>query len=87
MFENVASLGGEPSITFAQEITKHFFLLKYEIKHYFFNDGDTQAYTYSWNPFTAKPDDLPVGTSELEKLIDLQCNEGAQEKLKDFTLG
>ena len=30
----------EPSITFVQEITKHLFPLKDEIKHYLFNDGD-----------------------------------------------
>ena len=81
MFEKVASLGGEPSITFVQEITKHLFLLKDEIKQYFFNDGETQACTYLWNPFTAKPDDFPVGTGEQEELIDSQCKEGAQEKL------
>ena len=38
------------------------------------------------NPFTAKSDDLSVGTGEHEKLIDLLCNEGAQEKFKDFKL-
>ena len=86
MFENVASLGGEFSITFVQEITKHLFLLKDEIKQYFFNDGDAQACTYIRNSFTAKPDDLPVGTGEQEELIDLQCDEGAQEKFKDYTL-
>ena len=85
MFENLASLGGEPSITFVQEITKHL-LLKDEIKQYFFNDGDAQACTYIRNPFIAKPDDLPVGTGQQEELIDLQCNEGAQEKFKDYTL-
>ena len=84
MFENMASLGGQPSISFVQEITKHLFLLKEKIKHYFFNDGDAQACTYSRNPFTAKPDDLPVETGEQE-LIDLQSDEGAQEKFKDFT--
>ena len=39
------------------------------------------------NPFTAKPDDLPVGTGKQEELIDLQCDEGAQKKFKDYTLG
>ena len=39
MFENLASLAGKLSIAFGQEITKHL-LLKYEIKQYFFNDGD-----------------------------------------------
>ena len=37
------------------------------------------------NPFTAEPDDLSVGTGKQE-LIDLQCDESAQEKFKDFTL-
>ena len=82
MFENVASLAGEPSIAFGQEIIKHLLLLKDEIKQYFFNDGDTQAYTYIRNPFTVKPSDLPVGTGEQEELIDLQCDERAQEKYK-----
>ena len=59
MFVSVASLGGEPSITFVQEITKHLLLLKDEIKQYF-NDGDAQAYTYIRNRFTAEPDDLPL---------------------------
>ena len=86
MFENVVSLGGEPSITFIQEITKHLLLLKDEIKQYFFNDGDAQACTYIQNQFTAKPDDLPMGTGEQEELIDLQFDEGAQEKFKDSTL-
>ena len=85
IFENVALLGGEPSIRFVQEITKHLFLLKDEIKHYFFNDGDALQCTYTPSPFTAEPGDLPVGTAEQEKLIDLQCDEGAQEKFKDFT--
>ena len=58
MFESVASLGGEPSITFVQEITKHLLLLKDEIKQYF-NDGDAQACIIR-NLFTAEPDDLPV---------------------------
>ena len=86
IFENFASLEGEPSIRFVQEIIKHLFLLNDEIKHYFFVDGDAQASTYTRNPFTAKPDDLPVGTGEQEELIDLQCDEGAQEKFEDFTL-
>ena len=85
MFENVASLGGEPSIIFFQEITKHL-LLKDEIKQYLFNDGDAQACIYIRNPFTAKPDDLSVGTGEQEELIDLQFDEGAQEKFKDYAL-
>ena len=51
-----------------------------------FNDGDAQACTYLRNPFTAKPDDLPVGTGEQEELIDLQCDEDAQEKFKNYTL-
>ena len=80
------SLGGEPSITFVLEITKHLLLLKDEIKQYFFNDGDAQACTYIWNPFTVKSDDLPVSTGEQEELIDLQFDEGAQEKFKDYTL-
>ena len=81
MFENMASFGGES----LQEITKHLLLLKNEIKQYFFNDDDAQACTYIRNPFTAKPDDLPVRTGEQKELIDLQCNEGAQEKFKDYT--
>ena len=64
MFENVASLGVEHSTTFVQEITKHLLLLKDEIKQYVLNNGDAQACTYIRNPFTAKPDDLPVGTDE-----------------------
>ena len=86
IFENVASLGGSLSITFVQEITKHLLLLRNKIKHYFFNDGDGHACTYTRNPFTAKPDDLTVGTGEQEELIDLQSNEGTMEKFKDFTL-
>ena len=86
MFENVASLGEEPSFTVVQEINKHHLLLKGEIKCYFFHNGVTQACTNTRNPFTAKPDDLPVGTGEQEELIDLQCDEGAQEKFKDFAL-
>ena len=54
MFENVASVGGEPSTTFVQEIHKHLLLLKDEIKHY------AQACTYTRNPFTTKPDDPTV---------------------------
>ena len=86
MFENVASLAWEPSIAFGQEIIKHLLLLKDEIKQYFFNDGDTQACTYIRNPFTVKPGDLPVGTGKQEELIDLQCDEGAQEKFKNHKL-
>ena len=86
MFENVASLGEEPSITFVQEITKHFLLLKDEFKHYFFNDGVAQSCTNTRNPFTSKPDDLPVEADEQEELSDSQCDEGAPEKFKDFTL-
>ena len=86
MFENVASLAVEPSIAFGQEIIKHLLLLKDEIKQYFFNDGDAQAYTYIRNQFTVKPGDLPLGTGEQEELVDLQCNEGAQEKCKNHKL-
>ena len=80
MFENVASLGGES----LQEITKHLLLLKDKMKLYF-NDGDAQACTYIRNPFTAKPDNLAMGTGEQKELIDLQYDEGAQEKFKDYT--
>ena len=76
----------ESSITFVQKITKHLILLKDEIKHYFLNVGDAQACTYIRNPFTDKPDDLPVGTGEQEKLTDFQCDEGAPQEFKDFTL-
>ena len=86
MFENVASLVEEPSIAFGQDIIKHLFLMKDEIKQYFFNDGDAQACTYIWYPFTVKPGDLLVGTGEQEELIDLQCIEGAQVKFKNHKL-
>ena len=86
MFENVASLAGEPSITFGQEIIKHLLLLKDEIKQHFFNHDDAQACTYIRNPFTVKPGDLLERTGEQEELIDLQCNEGAQEKFKNHKL-
>ena len=82
MFENVASLVGEPSIAFGQEIIKHLLLFKDEIKQYFFNSGDAQACTHIRNPFTVNPGNLSVGTGEQEELIDLQCIEGAQEKFK-----
>ena len=86
MFKNVTSLEEKPSITFVQEITKYLWL-KSEIKHYFFSDGYAQACIYTRNPFTAKPYDLLVEAGEQEELIiDLQCDEGAQEKLKGFTL-
>ena len=85
MFENVASLAGEPSIVFSQEIINHL-LLKDEIKQYLFNDGDAHACTYIRNPFTVKPGDLPVGTDKQEELIDLQCDESAQEKFKNHKL-
>ena len=86
MFENVASLAEEPSIVFGQEIIKHFLLLIDEIKQYFFSDGDAQACTYIWNPFTVKAGDLSVGTGEQEELLDLQCDEVAQEKFKNHIL-
>ena len=60
--------------------------MKDEIKHYFFDDGKAYACTYTRNPLSAKLDDLPLGTGEQQKLVDLQCDEGAQEKFKDFTL-
>ena len=40
MFENVASLAGEPIIAFGQEIIKYFLLFIDNIKQYFFNDGE-----------------------------------------------
>ena len=86
MFENAASLAGEPSVAFVQDIIKYFLLLIDEIKQYFFNDGDAQACTYIWNPFTAKPGHLPVITGEQEELIDLQCDKGAQEKFENQKL-
>ena len=72
MFENVSSLGGEPGITFVQEITKHLFPLKDEIRRYFFINGNAQACTYNRNPFTAEPDDLPVEL--MNKKNSLICN-------------
>ena len=60
-------------------------MLKNEIEQYF-NDGDAQACTCIRNRFTAKPDDLPMGTDKQEEVIDLQCDEGALEKFKDYTL-
>ena len=56
------------------------------MKHYFVNDGKARVCTYTRNSLTAKLDDLPVGTGEQEELIDLQCDERAQEKFKNFTL-
>ena len=44
MFENVASLAGEPSIAFGQQIIKYFLLLIDESKQYFFNDGDALTF-------------------------------------------
>ena len=76
----------ESSITFVQEITYHLILLKDEIKLYFLNVGDAQACTNTRNPFTDKPGDLPVETGEQEEFIDLQCDEGAPQEFKDFTL-
>ena len=78
----MASLIGEISIKFSQEITKHL-LFKDKIKQYFFSNGDAQACTCIWNPFLVKPNDLPAGTGEQEELVDLQCDEGAQEKFKN----
>ena len=78
-------LQGKPSVAFGQEIIKHL-LLKDETKQYFFNDGDAQVCTYIWNPFTVKPGDFPVGTGEQEGLIDLHCDEGAQEKFRNHKL-
>ena len=86
MFENAASLTGEPSIAFGQEIIKQLLLLKDEIKQYFFNDGGVRACTYIRNPFTIKPGDLLMGTGEQEELIDLQCDESSQEKFKKHKL-
>ena len=60
--------------------------MKSSVTSSFVNDGDAQACTYTWNPFTAKLDDQPNGTGEQEELIDLQCDEAAQEKFNDFTL-
>ena len=77
MFENVASLAGEPSIAFGQEIINHLLLLKDEIKQYLFNDSGAQACSYIWNPFTVKLGDLPVGNDKQKEFIDLQCDEGA----------
>ena len=82
----MASLAEKPSIAFGQEIIKHLLLLKDEIKQYFFNNGNAQACTYIWNPFTVEPGDLPVRTGEQEELIDLQSDEGAQEKFKNHKL-
>ena len=76
----------EPSIAFGQEIINHHLLLKDEIKQYLFNNGDAQACSYIRNPFTVKPGHLPGGTGEQEELIDLQCDEGAQEKFKTHKL-
>ena len=61
-------------------------MLKDEIKQYFFNDGDEQACTYIRNPLTVKPGDLLLETSEQEELINLQCDQGAQEKFKNHKL-
>ena len=79
IYENVTSLGEEPSIIFVQKIIN-------EIKHYFFNDGDAQACTYTLNPFVAKPDNVQVGTGEQEELINLQCDEDAQQKILHFPI-
>ena len=86
MFENVASLAGSLILRLVKRSSNTFFLLKDEIKRYFFNDGDAQACTYIRNPFTVKPGDFPVGTGEQEGLINLQCDEGAEEKFKKHKL-
>ena len=86
MFENIASLAGEPSIAFGQKIINHLLLLKDEIKQYLFNNVNAQTCTCIWNPFTVKPGDLPMGTGEQEELIDLHSDEGAQEKFKTHRL-
>jgi len=82
MFENVVTLGSEPSVRFGYEVSEHLLLLKAEIKRYFPNDGNAQTCTYIRNPFNVDPGNLPVGTGEQEELIDLQADEGARDKFE-----
>ena len=51
-----------------------------ELMHYF---PDVRSYAYSINPYFVDPADMPVGTGEQKKLIDIKTDEAAKIKHKE----
>ena len=64
----------------SNEIIDHLSQLKTELLNYF---PDVACCAYSINPFFIDPADVPVGTGEQEKLIDIQTDETAKTKHKE----
>ena len=81
IFELLTTLEIKPNDEFSQEIVHHFSLLKTELKHHFL---DVTCCGYITNPFSVDPADLSVGTGEQEALIDIQSDETAKAKHKEW---
>ena len=80
MFTLLTSVEDNPNKEFSKEIVCHLSQLQAELMHYF---PDVTSCAYSIKPIFGNPADLPVGTGEQEKLIDIQTDETAKIKHKE----
>ena len=82
MFQFLTTLLIEPNDKLSQEIEDHLKLLRTEMVHYF---PDLVSCTYAVNPFCTDPALLPVGTEEQEEIIDIQVDNTAKAKQKEWS--
>ena len=82
MFQLLTTLLIEPNDKLSQEIEDHLKLLRTEMMHYF---PDLVSCTYAVNPFCTDPPRLPVGTGEQEEIIDIQVDNTAKAKQKEWS--
>ena len=79
-FRLLTSVEDKSDDEFSEEVVRHLLQLKKELMHYF---PDVTSCAYCINPFFVDPAALPVGTEELEELIDNQTDETAKIKHKE----
>ena len=82
MFKFLTTLDSAPNDKVSHEIIDHLSLLNAELRHYL---PDVTCCAHMTNPFSVDPTDLPVGTGEQEKLIDIQADQTAKTKHKDYS--
>ena len=79
MFKLLTPVEDKPNDEFTEEIICHLLRLKKELTHYY---PDVTSCAYCINSFFVDLAALPVGTGELEELIDIQTDETTKIKHK-----
>ena len=80
MFEHLSTLERSPGDEVSHDVMDHLSLPKSELMHYF---PDITCCAYVTDLYSVDPADLPVGTEEQEKLIDIQADQLAKRLLEN----